>query len=161
MASTTTIEKTEKTEPKTEKTEKAIDIANYVVRTNTGAIDTQGSHAKFARDVASLVQSERMDNEVIGLAVAKAFKDQKVSTLGMNAILHYSMENLEVDPGNFNAVRERVANYVRSNTRDFKVSKGKGGGVQWLQHAAAPSAAPPSSGSIRPSSRLTSPLTSS
>jgi len=140
-----------------EKSEKQIDLTSYVVRTSNGAIDTQASHAKFSRDVAALVQSERMDNEVIGQAVAKAFRDQKVTQLGMNAILHYAMENLEVDPSNFNTVRDRVAQYVRTNSRDFKVSKGKGGGVQWLQHPETAQTNPPSSGSIRPSSKLTLP----
>lgn len=133
-------------------TAKAFDLSGYVTRSTNGAIDVQASHLKFTQDIASLVATEKTDNEVIAGAVEKAFTDRKVKHLGMNAIIHYTMENLEVDPSNFNTIRDRVAQFVRSNTKQYKVSKGKGGGVERLggEGAAQSSGAPASSGSMRP-----------
>lgn len=133
--------------------EKTFDLSGYVKRTPVGTIDVQGTHLQFTQDIASLVAAERADGEVIAKAVEKAFKDRSVTTLGMNAILHYAMENLDVDPGNFNSIRDRVATFMRTNKNQYRVSKGKGGGVEWLHQAdarQAPSSQPPSSGSIRP-----------
>lgn len=130
---------------------KAFDLSEYAVRSTSGGIDVQATHLKFTQDLAGYIASEKTDNEVIAKAVEKAFRDREVKTLGMNAILHYAMENLEVDPANFNTIRDRVAQFVRTNSKSYKVSKGKGGGVQWLQSESnAPSAAAPSSGSMRP-----------
>lgn len=126
-----------------------IDLSGYAKRTASGSVDIQATHLQFTKDIAELVAAEKTDNEVIALAVEKAFRDRQLTTLGMPAILHYAMENLEVDPTNFNMVRERVANFVRTNQRNYKVSKGKGGGVQWLGNE-QPASLPPSSNSVRP-----------
>lgn len=135
---------------------KTFDIASYAKRLPTGAIDVQATHLQFTQDLANLGASEKTDNEVIARAVEKAFTDRKVTNLGMLAVLHYAMENLEVPASSFNTIRERVAGFIRTNTRSYKVSKGKGGGVQWLQSEETPAPAPPaasvapSSGSMRP-----------
>lgn len=134
----------------TTETTKGFDVSTYAVRNQAGAVDVQATHLKFTQDLHAYILSEKTDNDVISKAVERAFRDRNVSTLGMNAILHYTMENIEVAPANFNAIRERVANYVRSNTRAFKVSKGKGGGVQWLTSQGETPSTPPVSTSLRP-----------
>lgn len=135
---------------------KAIDISGYVKRLEDGAIDARATTEQFNQALSALIATERADNDVIAVAVRKAFSDRNAEVLGMNAILHYTMENLDVDPTNFNLVRDRVAGYIRANQKEYGVSKGRGGGVKWNMHPThAPTntpSQPPSSNSIRPRS---------
>lgn len=135
-------------------------LASYVNRSADGTVDVQGTHMKFTQDLHAFLQAEKSDNEVIAQAVGKVWKDrQGVKTLGMQALIHYTMENLKVDPQNYNLIKDRVYAYIRNNTRLFKIGKGKGGGVSLLEQEGSGSntqvpqgstSAPPKSGSIQP-----------
>lgn len=133
-------------------------LVSYVQRSNDGTVDVQSTHMKFTQDLHAFIQAEKSDNEVIAQAVAKVWRDrQGTKTLGMQALIHYTMENLKVDPQNYNLIKERVYAYIRNNTRLFKIGKGKGGGVSLLEQEGlstqvpqGASSTPPKSGSIQP-----------
>lgn len=130
-----------------------LDFDKFAVRTKDGSVDIQQTHTRFTQELHQFIQSERMDNEVIAAAVQRAFTTHNVKTLPMGAVLQYTMEMLNVSPSDYSMIKERVQKYVRNNVNRYKVAKGKGGGVSWLdQETIAPigtSVAPPS-GSIRP-----------
>ena len=135
-----------------------LDLSRYVIRTKDGTPDIQATHNRFATDLHNFINGERIDNETIAQAVREAFQSHNVTSMRMGAVLQYTMERLNVLPADHSIVESRIKQYVRSNVNRFKIAKGKGGGVSWLddeaaqsQNVAAPvSVAPP--GSIRPRS---------
>jgi hypothetical protein len=131
-------------------------LSEYVKRATDGTVDVQGTHMQFTQDLHAFIQAEKSDNEVIAQAVAKAWRDRPgQKTLAMQALIHYAMENLKVEPVNYSVIKDRVHAYIRNNTKLFKIGKGKGGGVSLVEveganAQAAATSTPPKSGTIQP-----------
>lgn len=95
-------------------------------------------------DAIDLYTAERETEEAtIADAVGALFDEHKGAALNMPYVCNEACRSLNVQPANFKALTERVAEYVREHAQgekvgetwerpesEFVISKGKGGGVR-------------------------------
>jgi len=128
-------------------------VVDFIERTRDGQIDVQKTQLNFTRALNVVVAAEREDYFTIGKALREVFESNpNAKRIGMAPLVHYAMQKIEIpDHGKFNAMKEKVANYIRNNPHLFKISSGKGGGVEWVGGEKAYSSIYPSQ---PPSSRI-------
>jgi hypothetical protein len=128
-----------------------IEMATYLVRNASGAVDPAATLAKFEVDMAKFVADTETETEVIAMAVNEVFDDHK-STLNMPILVSFSLTKLNAQPANYRLLEKKVMDYIRSNadqpavkdgdkvireaeaprTRLFRIAKGiKGGVSRW------------------------------
>lgn len=128
-----------------------IEMATYLVRNASGAVDSAATLAKFESDMAKFVADTETETEVIAMAVNEVFDDHK-STLNMPILVSFALTKLNAQPANYRLLEKKVQDYIRSNadqpavkdgdkvireaeaprTRLFRIAKGiKGGVSRW------------------------------
>jgi hypothetical protein len=110
-------------------------IKQYGVMDNQGRIDVQATHIKFTSDLTNFERGAQDEGNVIADAVRGVFAERNYETVGLSALIYYTMEKLSFDDNNFNQVRNKVISYIRGNKATFKVGKGAKGGVSWTDEA--------------------------
>lgn len=103
-----------------------------VVRTN-GEIDTNKTLTEVHAKLSALATSERANNDEISVKVAEVFSDHPgMKSFQLGVLAAYTMQKLSVPAAEFEAIQERVKEYIRNATDLFHIAKGKGGGVMNL-----------------------------
>lgn len=123
---------------------------------DTDGVDQSATTAAFRTALASYVAEREIQDGNIGEAVHAVFDQYPTANINMPALAGFVLQRLNAQPENFNALEERVMEYVRKNadlptlkdkagnvtqvgeaprTRTFAIGKGKGGGVKrWSDH---------------------------
>ena len=121
--------KTEKT-AKVEK-EYTIDFEEYVVRGTDGSVDQEATVTRFAEQLATFAEQDRIVSQTVLAALHAAFNAQPVKgvRLAMPAVVFITMKQLNPPEGaSISELQNKIAAVVRSSP-EFKVGRGKGGGV--------------------------------
>lgn len=106
-------------------------LASYAVRGVDGSIDHEATGDKFASDLVAYEAERETEMEVISDAVHAVFDEYKGTRINMPALVTFSLQKLNVQPSNYNALGARVLEFVRTNSGEgdaFTIGKGKGGG---------------------------------
>lgn len=136
----------------------ATTLTTVLVLTTAGTIDQAASEAAFRTSLANYIAEREVEEGNIADAVHAVFDKYRGASINMPALAGFVLQQLNVQPENFNALEERVMEYVRNNadlpekkdksgkviqaaeaprTRTFAIGKGKGGGVKrWSDHPA-------------------------
>lgn len=120
--------KTEKT-AKVEK-EYTIDFEEYVVRGTDGSVDQEATVTRFAEQLATFAEQDRTVSQTVLDALNAAFDAQpKGVRMAMPAVVFITMKQLNPpEKANITELQNKIAAVVRSSP-EFKVGRGKGGGV--------------------------------
>ncbi len=98
-----------------------------------GEIDINATLAAARTTLEGIETSERVNNDLIAEKVAEVWGDYPaMSSFQLGVLAAYTMQKLSVPATEFEAMQERVKEYVRNATDLFHIAKGKGGGVQNL-----------------------------
>lgn len=112
-----------------------------------GLIDEAASTLAFQAAVADYKAQRELEESTIADAVAAQFSAYPGAAQNMDALTSGDLQRLNVQPSNFNTMKEKVQAYVRENsdrvadkkkgieaepprTRLFSIAKGVGGGVR-------------------------------
>jgi hypothetical protein len=112
-------------------------ITINLVRDESGALDVEASVAGARADILNYQANRETETATIALAVAEVFAKFPAARLNMPVVRSMTLHALNAQPENFQALGDRVLDYVRENAGEkrtdgklFKISKGKGGGVR-------------------------------
>jgi hypothetical protein len=110
-------------------------LSSYVVRSDDGSIDLDGTCTKFAGDLLKYQTEQETESETVGAAVRAAFDAHPGCKYNMPAITSAALNILNVQPENFKMLSEKVHSFIqahagtRESGAEFRIAKGKGGGV--------------------------------
>lgn len=107
-----------------------MNLSDLCVRTTEGIIDVEQTLAKVAETLQVLVEKEAVGMAAISQAAHAVF-DQHTGPLSMPVVCSYTFQNLGLPPSEYVDTCKAIALYVRTSPQ-FKVAKGKGGGVSRL-----------------------------
>jgi hypothetical protein len=107
---------------------------SFIVR-SAGSVDVAATLSKFENDLLDHLANEELANADVSAAVHAVFDQYLGACLNMPALVGAAFAKLGLPPSEFGTVGERIADYAR-NSGQFKVSKGKGGGVRRLRDIA-------------------------
>lgn len=114
-----------------------INMADMVVRDDTGCVDIEGTVATFRGELYAWLQEVECTTALIAEAVGKVFDTHKGACINMPALTSMSLHILGATPANYADLSEKVGAYVRTSKTLFAVSKGKGGGVRRIADMSA------------------------
>lgn len=101
----------------------------YVVRDESGNVDLEATHEKFATELAAWDSQNRSDLGTVTAAIHKVFnKFYAVKAISKPALLTLVLGELTVTPGTHQEVSERICGVLKTDPA-FLVAKGKNGGV--------------------------------
>lgn len=106
-----------------------MDLSSYVKRAADGSVDQDSTVAQFKSDLATFVTESAEEQSNIASAVNAVFDKNLGQRITMPALCAAAAAELNAQPQNWQSITEKVAAYVRSNTQDFSIAKGKGGGT--------------------------------
>lgn len=108
-------------------------------RGTDGKIDVNATLAAWSNDLAVYAAKEEADMDVIADAVNRVWDENPgLKNLSMDTLTSYTIRHIPgVAPQAFGEVADRIKDYVRSATDLFALTKGKGGGVQFLSRLSA------------------------
>jgi hypothetical protein len=118
---------------KTAKVEKeyTIDFEEYAIRGADGSVDQEATVTRFAEQLATFAEQDRIVSQTVMTALNAAFDAQPVKGvhLAMPSVVFLTMKELHLDEStNIPALQAKIGSVVRSSP-EFKVVRGKGGGV--------------------------------
>lgn len=108
-------------------------ITTKLVLKTDGSIDTAASTAAFGKALSLHIAERETQDKEIGEAVSALFDRYPGQKIAMPAVASMAAQSLNAQPENFKTLSDRVAEYVRANSKSddslFVINKGKGGGV--------------------------------
>ena len=118
---------------KTETAEKkvyTVDFDEYGIRGANGEIDQEATVTRFVQQLAEFAEQDCEVARTVLEAVHAAFDSQpKGVRMAMPTVTFATLQRLEgVDPSHIPALMTKIGNVVR-HSAEFKVGRGKGGGV--------------------------------
>jgi len=121
--------------------EKCEGLAGCAVRFTDGTIDIDATMEGLESQLQDLSETEATAGVRIGEAVNAVFDLHRGKVLTMPSLVNAALGHLSVTPETFAAESAAVAEYVRQrNGGEFKIAKGKGGGVSRVCDAPPPKA---------------------
>ncbi len=109
---------------------KTMDLSAFVVRAADGSVDEGATQEKFAGELSAWIHSQEEESGEIALAVSAVFDSSpKGANLPMPALVSLTCQALAVTPETYVSTSEKVHAFIR-NCPEYKVAKGKGGGVK-------------------------------
>ena len=103
-------------------------LAEFCVRHNN-VIDVQETIRSIEIQLNELVLFVANLERNIREAVHKVFDGYEYKTITMPALISATLYHLGVTPEKFASTSQAVSEFIRANANEFKVTKGKGGGV--------------------------------
>lgn len=117
---------------------KLANLAAAALRETDGTIDVSATLAAVEEQLWALIDEEATSGVRIAAAVNAVFTTYKGKVLTMPSLVNAALAQLDVTPATFAAESEAVAEYVRRTPLEFKIAKGKGGGVSRIVDAPPP-----------------------
>lgn len=102
-----------------------------------GSVDVAATLAAFEAQVLEFVEFEETLGARIETALQATFDQYRGQTLTMPSLVNVALVHLQVTPDTFAAYSAAVAEYVRNRPEEYKIAKGKGGGVSRIADAVA------------------------
>jgi hypothetical protein len=115
-----------------------INLAQYIVRLTDGSLDLDSTTLKFQADCEKYEIENKADNAAVKDAIHAVF-DQYPSNINMPALVSLVAGKLGASPAQFETIKDRVADVIHASP-EFKVAKGRNGGVSRPVTVAAPPA---------------------
>lgn len=108
--------------------EYTIDMAKYVVRTETGAIDADATRNRFDNDFSQFVAVAEQDEANIGVAVEAVFDRNLGQRLVLQSVVTFTLQEMGCTINKFSEMSEKVEDYIRNHKTVYDISRGKNGG---------------------------------
>lgn len=110
-----------------------INFGKYVVKAG-GAVDIQGTIDKFQTELTAWLDLQERDQSVLLTAIEEVFAENAGATLNTPAVQTLALTKVGFTANNYQALRERCVEVMKSNPRYYTI-KGKGGGVRRMSDA--------------------------
>jgi hypothetical protein len=107
-------------------------LAGLCVRHSDGTVDVDATLSEVADQLVALAEAEATLAGAISEAVHGVFDAHLGKVLPMPAVTSLAVQAMGVSPEHFATTTEAVATWIR-NCGQFRVAKGKGGGVARLR----------------------------
>jgi hypothetical protein len=106
------------------------ELNDTVVRNDDGTINVDESLVAFEEHLTGLMAQEEALTEGIAREVHAVFNLHLGVALPVPSLTSIVVQRLGVDYTQFKVMTSAVATYVRNNTAEFTIAKGKGGGAR-------------------------------
>lgn len=106
-----------------------MDLSSFVKRATDGSVDKAATVAQFSAALDTFVSETAEEQTNIANAVSAVFDKNLGQRITMPVLCANAAQVLNAQPSNWQALTEKVAAYVRSNTSEYSIAKGKNGGV--------------------------------
>jgi len=120
--------------------EKCSGLGSCAVRWDDGTINVEDTLRGLRTQLEDLALAEEEGAERIATAVHAVFDQYKGQTLNMPSLVNAALAHLSVTPATFAAESAAVADFIRLRKTEFRIAKGKGGGVTRICDAPPPKA---------------------
>lgn len=105
-----------------------MDLSSYVKRAADGSVDVDQTVAQFTSDLNTFITETAEEQTNMASAVNAVFDKNLGQRITMPSLCAAAAVELNAQPSNWQSINDKVASYVRSNTLEFSITKGKNGG---------------------------------
>lgn len=106
----------------------SINISINPIRSEAGTIDLEKTLTAVAEYLTLRAEQEKRISEGVSVAVHAVFEQYKGKTLAMPAAINYTVGVMGVPLDQYAETAEAIGEWIR-HSPEFKIAKGKGGGV--------------------------------